>query len=1347
MIKSEIRFLYKPVITIQNQSFQNLGNGWSGNTIVNQILPSSLVQGQTQSYNMVSGWTFQTIEGNNSAYMQSNLGSDEPIWQDLDPVENSDFDSGAYSITFDVRGLAPDNTATITPYLYGVAGTPVSANGRVTQTFQITGATLIGTQQILFQPQTGFGGGISNVNVTVENSIIMPIDLYDDDSYNLTFENFSDVSNKSSNYSKTIKLPGTNNNNKAFKFILDENMYFYVGTGQSYSNVMFFNKRIPAGLYYDTVQLIVGYFELEKVIRNQFFIEYEGTFYSQVRNLADSIGDKSLYNNDNALDNLDFSEYNHEYNLANIIASYNTSSPNYTGSTGYFYPFIDFQGFEDGNILDFTCVRPALYVKQIWDKIFEKAGFQYTSSFLSGSTEFKSLIIPLTKNVAVDSFEMDKKKFCIGTARNASGATAGVGYGLYKHPSATPGFEYWNGTGTAFPPTYWFKTDLHDFVTRGADGASRSMILPFNVGSGCLTNGSGSTYFFNNTGATGLAFNTTSYSWDVKRSGSYKLHAFVTYDLYGKPFNGANADFTGSWYAGDQYGQYNQFEVKLTFFRIRHAGTNFVMENISETVNDVYIDTQTIFAEYPGTKGEDWIAINQTIENDLQAVDLYEGERIKVQMSIAGGIERCSWHSVGVPPVGGYGSYINAWVHVNRTFSYFSNDYNNIPYLMEGNNVDMNQLLPEMKQIDFVKSVCNMYNLTISEDKDVAGNLVIEPFDTFYKPEYVDWTTKVDLDNKEIERIPDIINKSVLFTGQKDSNDDLSKKYIEEFTNTSGSFVIQNPYINEGTLKIETQFSTPMLKNFGATNWVMSCLYNESKRTEWTTDGKRSDQTYGPKILSRKVLTNNTADLSGKSLNTIYIRSYLTGTTISAVGNQMVFKPGDWGFGSNTIRNYFPYAGHLNTPYNPTYDINFGVSKYYYSKENRFTTFNLFKNYWKTKMSYYLDPNSKKVKFRIRLNQSDIANLDFRKRIKVENTFYLVSRIVDWTPDQMCDVELIKLQYYDLNYTIDTPTWKTQITNGCSTTGGGTPLKATGGGTGTGTVINLQPPSLLRSVSVGSNENIDLMNFANNDNSWPQGAYGLVMGKNNQLNSSNFFVNGDNNIVDVDNVTLLNSKNNTIQQNNYLLIGSDNNQVLFDSGYTTDTYSSDSGWTGTTLAPTPGVMINSFNNTVNNSRSVLINSNDNIINTGLTDVVLMNSKNLTITQSGKTYLNNKDIDTFADIPYVDTKSGETLAASQSYTDTKVSGITSGVTADYVNAQIATATGNTLSTVSGSYYSNSDNIVLAASKNVLLPSNGALYIGDKDTDGTWMISLSGTSLSFQVRSGGSYSQKGDIPSSA
>jgi hypothetical protein len=1164
----------------------------------------------------------------------------------------------------------------------------------------VTGTTTIRSAQVKFIPSIGFGGGFSNVSVKPIMGTTKRLDLYDEDTFVLNFQITTDFSSRASNYSKTIKVPGTPNNNEIFKMLFDENLFIGNTTGDT---VIFLNKRIPAGIYQDTIQLMVGYFELEKVIKGEYFIEYEGTFYGNVKSLADSIGDKMLSNNDNPLDDLDFSEWDHLYTIPNVIASYNNTTM-YNNSVGYFYPFIDYQGFDDGTKLDFTCVRPALYVKELWDKIFSDAGYQYTSNFLNG-TEFKSLIIPLTKNVAEDTFESDKNKFQIGISVNMSGDTSGTTSGTFSHGSSMTGWTYWSGydiagySGGILPAvqspcntssSYAFKCGLHNFYSY-SDGRTRGVRLPFDQMSGCLTDYSNNSIsLFNNSGSTGLSWDTTNKWWNVRRSGNYKLHAFISYDLFGKPYDSSNSPFYGSWTSGDEYGQYNTVEIGLHCYRITPSG---VHENIGETVETVYINNPHVgnfgdpnpkaFANNAGTKGEDWILNNQVISLDIQEQDLYVNDKVYFHMTIRAGQNEFKWRSVGTPMTGGW---IQTWVMVNKILSYCNNDYNNKPYLYEGNMVHMNNLLPDMKQIDLIKGISNMYNLIYQEDKDVPGNIIIEPWNDFFMTgmtETTDWTYKVDGKGEEvIDRIPDLVNKDILFQYAKDSNDDLTKKYTEEYNVPYGSMSITNPYLSEGNTKIDSLFSTCFIKNFGTSSWLMSSLWNESKRKNWLTDNKKSDQTFSTKIMYRKKLVPT--DLDGQTLSKISILSYLSGTTSGTTSGTNWYRLGEFYFGAGTTRNFFPYAGHWDNPYKPTKDLNWGVQKYYFSKLHKYTVFNLFKNYWRWKIALYMDPNSKLVTFTMRLNHSDIAMLNFRKKIRIGNSYYYLNKIIDWTNGQECKVELIRYTYYDLPLSINTPTWKVFQSAGCQNTGGSTG----GGGIGGGGTTIIGPPGGGLMLNLGGNlltnnetysdqtGDLDMGSTPYTNNSFPPNSRGIIMGKNNTINSNDSFVHGDNNVVNDSNTVLIGSKNNTVNQKDVVLIGSQGNNIDVSNEF-------DFNNTGTTVSGVTNlntsVLINSNNNTITDSKIVLMNSSDNVIFSGVTDVVLIGTTGITVTENNKTYISGKDLSTVATEDFVYSTTGNTYAQavtdSQSYTDLK-----SGTTETWVSDNYSSKSGTFNNTI-------------------------------------------------------------------
>jgi hypothetical protein len=144
-------------------------------------------------------------------------------------------------------------------------------------------------------------------------------------------------------------------------------------------------------------------------------LEYEGALFGELSGLMSQISNKKL-------EDLDFSTYDHAWTHTNISNSWDN-----TPGSGYFYPLIDYGLYRETDIVanqgDYNVgtLRPALYVKEYIDKMFQAAGYTYNSSFFNTSY-FKSLIIPhnakeLTNNdpIALDRNADENQTFSTRT--------------------------------------------------------------------------------------------------------------------------------------------------------------------------------------------------------------------------------------------------------------------------------------------------------------------------------------------------------------------------------------------------------------------------------------------------------------------------------------------------------------------------------------------------------------------------------------------------------------------------------------------------------------------------------------------------------------------------------------------------------------------------------------------------------------------------------------------------------------------------------------------------------------------------------------------------------------------
>lgn len=208
-----------------------------------------------------------------------------------------------------------------------------------------------------------------------------------DISINYAIDDIYDISKRNTSWTKTIKLPGTPQNNKFFNHLYDVNI----------DNITFnLVKRVPAKIRIGTNDILNGYMQLINIVIINKKVEYEITIAGSLRSIISTISDYNL----NAID---LSEYNHQRTAQNIVYSWDYNIYKFSALTsvnlpgdGYVYPYIVNGNSQDiFNNVYVSDLFPAIYVKTIWKKIMELAGFTYTSKFIE-SEYFSKLIIPFT---------------------------------------------------------------------------------------------------------------------------------------------------------------------------------------------------------------------------------------------------------------------------------------------------------------------------------------------------------------------------------------------------------------------------------------------------------------------------------------------------------------------------------------------------------------------------------------------------------------------------------------------------------------------------------------------------------------------------------------------------------------------------------------------------------------------------------------------------------------------------------------------------------------------------------------------------------------------------------------
>lgn len=211
------------------------------------------------------------------------------------------------------------------------------------------------------------------------------IDLLQDISTDFTYaiDDVRDFGSRNTSFSRTISIPATAKNNKILGFAFEIGMSNNHNTDLANVNTNFTpSQAAKCEVYVDKIQIFKGVIRMLEIVINNNVIQYQCAVFGELGGFITELGNKRL-------EDLDFSEHNHTYNVTEIEDSWDVIN-----GSGYFYPLIDY-GDVSSNKDDFSVstLRPALYVKEYIDKIFQGTTYTLDCAFFDTSF-FKSLIIP-----------------------------------------------------------------------------------------------------------------------------------------------------------------------------------------------------------------------------------------------------------------------------------------------------------------------------------------------------------------------------------------------------------------------------------------------------------------------------------------------------------------------------------------------------------------------------------------------------------------------------------------------------------------------------------------------------------------------------------------------------------------------------------------------------------------------------------------------------------------------------------------------------------------------------------------------------------------------------------------
>ena len=235
----------------------------------------------------------------------------------------------------------------------------------------------------------------------------LELDITNDISCEMSYviDDVKDFGSKNTSYSKTISIQGTQRNNKVFNHLHELTRFIPIDLVNTQSPNVEANYIPAVGsnciVLVDSIQVFKGKLRVMEVVSKNSNIVYEcaifgelGGFYYELSkgSSTDDNNNSALSTGTKLLQHINFDNLDHTWNWTSITNSWsNWNSGNY--GSGYFYPLIDYGNVRQPTHWHEQAFRPALYVKEIIDRIFAMVRYTYDCSFFN-TDFFKKLIIP-----------------------------------------------------------------------------------------------------------------------------------------------------------------------------------------------------------------------------------------------------------------------------------------------------------------------------------------------------------------------------------------------------------------------------------------------------------------------------------------------------------------------------------------------------------------------------------------------------------------------------------------------------------------------------------------------------------------------------------------------------------------------------------------------------------------------------------------------------------------------------------------------------------------------------------------------------------------------------------------
>jgi len=790
-----------------------------------------------------------------------------------------------------------------------------------------------------------------------------------------------DPSKRQSDYSKTVAIAGSKNNDNIFKSLFDVN-FSIRNTDQLNPD---FNPSIKASCIYlqDSNVQIDGYCQLnEIVILENNKVIYNITIYGKSRDFFAKLTNKNI-NEISSTEDTTWDDATIQATWSDITSI--VQYPMLDKGLSFDWRNGSYQGAIHGT--DFNCFKPWVKVQWLLQQIILDAGFEYQSSFIDDAPvdNFGRLIL----EGDVKQFQLEQSAITgtnIGANRTSNAAFSVSGRGV--------------ANSTYYNNNIIYNNEILDVANQ------------YNPTTGTVTIGNSS-------------------YWNVFNT--------VVGTITGNPaFTGVGA---------------------LTMGLIKKVGSVYTI-----------VKTNSIMINFATGPSQPYLL------NLLASTYLNSGDELRwAFISLIDIATNTDLSTTVITNVVSVSTNTQAYLTLNGQITY-------------GDDYEIRNVLPDITQTNFFMGIVKMFNLYV--DVLPNGKLIIEPRDSYFLDDTIDWTYKLDV-SKDFKIKPQgLLENKKIFCQYLTNGDDFSKVY-EISTGFAFGYktkIFDNEFVKD-TKKIELPFAlVPMNLNYGKV--MMSTRY----------DGGSKEQADKPIIAFIRDQPTNGNDWRYYAVGSLSYTSYST----------------------------YPYAGHLSkvTADNSTYDLCFDRQAYYQWQTPLQTYLalpnqTLWNSYHYRQWEEIGDKDSKLVEAYFNLNNYDITSVSFRNIYWVKNAAYRLLEISDYNPNGNTTT-LVKLLKLNFANPITATTNNTEGGGGQGGTTGGT-IDTGGSGNGTGAISEV-----LGGI------------FKYNANNTVRSNGSLILGGNNQTENGGHthIIAGSGNYIS-DNlygVVLIGANNKVIEGNNVNII-------------------------------------------------------------------------------------------------------------------------------------------------------------------------------------------------------------------